>query len=180
MALHGMIDLETLGTKPNTAILTIGAIKFDPFTNNEPHNPLYLHVDVDEQTETLERSVDQNTLDWWQQQKDSVREEAFRQDNRINLDNVTKKLNKWCVGVEYLWCHGPLFDYCILENLYTQLGKPIPWSFWQIRDSRTLFGMMTKDPRTEIQEELHNALADSYYQAKCVQTAYQHFKVKKR
>ena len=31
MATHGMIDLETLGVNPECAILTIGAIKFDPY-----------------------------------------------------------------------------------------------------------------------------------------------------
>jgi hypothetical protein len=36
---------------------------------------------------------------------------------------------------------------------------------------------MPKDPRKDIQEELHNALADCYYQAKCVQKSYKHFGV---
>ena len=30
MTTHAMIDLETLGTAPDCAVLTIGAIKFDP------------------------------------------------------------------------------------------------------------------------------------------------------
>ena len=44
----------------------------------------------------------------------------------------------------------------------------------------TLFAMMPTDPRKAIQEELHNALADCYYQAKCVQSTYKHFGVKSR
>ena len=52
----------------------------------------------------------------------------------------------------------------------------MPWNYWQIRDSRTLFSMMDRS-RKEIQEELHNALADCYYQAKCVQKSYKHFGV---
>ena len=55
----------------------------------------------------------------------------------------------------------------------------MPWNYWQIRDSRTLFAMMPQDPRKAIQEELHNALADCYYQAKCVQQSYKHFGVSK-
>ena len=39
--MHGMIDLETLGTSPDTVILTLGAIKFDPYTNVEPSDGLY-------------------------------------------------------------------------------------------------------------------------------------------
>ena len=63
----------------------------------------------------------------------------------------------------------------ILENLYRQMKQPIPWNFWQVRDSRTLFSMMPVDPRKAIQTDAHNALADCYYQAKCVQQSFKHF-----
>ena len=68
----------------------------------------------------------------------------------------------------------------ILQNLYAQLGQPVPWNYWQIRDSRTLFNMLPKDPRKDVQMDLHNALADCYFQAKSVQKAYKNFGVKKR
>jgi len=179
MATHGMIDLETLGVDPDCVILTVGAIKFDPYTDVEPHGGLYLRCNVDEQT-SAGRSVDDNTLAWWAKQEDSVREEAFSDGDRVSMDELTKAINKFCVGLDYIWCQGPTFDFVILQHLYKQVGKPAPWNYWQIRDSRTLFGMMPKDPRKEIQEELHNALADCYYQAKCVQQSYKHFHVSKR
>ena len=78
-----------------------------------------------------------------------------------------------------MWAQGPMFDFGMLENLYEQLGQPVPWNFWQIRDSRTLFAMMPKDPRKAIHSDAHNALADSYYQAKCVQQTYKHFGLKR-
>jgi hypothetical protein len=31
-----MLDLETLGTRPDCVILTLGAIKFDPYTLSDP------------------------------------------------------------------------------------------------------------------------------------------------
>ena len=119
MAVHGMIDLETLGVEPDSVIITLGAIKFDPYTDEDPHSGLYLRCDIEEQSEKYHRTIDENTLE-------------------------------------------------------------CPWNFWQIRDSRTLFAMMPSDPRKAIQEELHNALADCYYQAKCVQSTYKHFGVKSR
>ena len=73
--MHGMIDLETLGVKPNSAILTVGAIKFNPFTDDEPHDGLYLRINVDDQTE-LGRTIDQDTLNWWAKQKASIREKT--------------------------------------------------------------------------------------------------------
>ena len=29
-----MVDIETLGTKPNSVMLTIGAVRFDPFADD--------------------------------------------------------------------------------------------------------------------------------------------------
>ena len=179
MATHGMIDLETLGVEPDCVVMTIGAIKFDPFTDTEPHSGLYLRCDVDEQT-AMGRTVDDNTLAWWAKQEDAIKDEAFGDHDRVSMDQLTRAINKFCVGLDVLWCQGPLFDYAILQNLYKQIGKPAPWHYWQIRDSRTLFAMMPQDPRKAIQESLHNALADCYYQAKCVQQSYKHFGVKAR
>ena len=88
-----------------------------------------------------------------------------------------KQINRWCVGIDVLWCQGPLFDYAILEDFYRNMQQPCPWHYWQIRDSRTLFALMPKDPRKDIQQELHNALADAYFQAQCVQKTYKHFGV---
>ena len=42
MAIHAMIDLETLDTKPSCQILSLGAVKFNALTNDEPHSELYL------------------------------------------------------------------------------------------------------------------------------------------
>ena len=43
MATHGMIDLETLGVNPDSVLMTVGAVKFNPFGNAEPQVSLY-HV----------------------------------------------------------------------------------------------------------------------------------------
>lgn len=179
MATHGMIDLETLSTRPDATVLTVGAIKFDPYTEQEPHNGLYLRLNVDEQSD-LNRHVDNGTLEWWGKQDEKIREEALGDEDRVPLTEFVRQLNKWCVGLDELWCQGPLFDYAILQNLYAQLNTPVPWNYWQIRDSRTLFGMLPEDPRKSIQMDLHNALADCYFQAKSVQKAYKRFGVKKR
>jgi len=171
MAVHGMIDIETLGVDPECVVLTIGGIKFNPFSEAEPHTGLYLRCNVDEQTE-LGRTIDENTLAWWGKQKPKIRDEALSDDDRVTLNEVTKQINKFCVGLDYIWCQGPTFDFTILQNLYKTIGKPVPWNYWQIMDSRTLFKLMPKDPRKEIQSDLHNALADCYFQAKCVQKTY--------
>ena len=36
MSTHAMIDLETLSTRPDATVITIGAVKFDPITTVNP------------------------------------------------------------------------------------------------------------------------------------------------
>ena len=177
MTTHGMIDLETLGTAQNTVVLSLGAVKFNPFNSEDPTHALYIKPDVDEQTATLNRTVDDDTLRWWNNQPESIRDEALSENDRISCSDFIKQINRFCVGVDVLWCQGPLFDYAILEDFYRNMQQPCPWHYWQIRDSRTLFALMPKDPRKDIQQELHNALADAYFQAQCVQKTYKHFNI---
>ena len=174
--IHAMIDLETLSTNPDATILTVGGVKFDPYTNVEPAQGMYFRVDVDSQTE-MGRDVMQDTLDWWGKQAEDVREEALGDNNRISLDQMIKTINKFAVGVDVFWCQGPLFDYAILQNFYAQMNVPVPWNFWQIRDSRTLGSLVPRDPN-EKRTGLHNALEDCYFQAKKVQKVYKQLGIK--
>lgn len=174
-----MLDLETLSTRPNAVILSLGAVKFDPYsTRIDVDEGINVRIDVDEQTE-LGRHVQQETIDWWATQPKEVQEEAFGESQRISLAELIKRLNKFLVGADNIWCQGPVFDIAILEDLYRQLGIPTPWQFWQIRDSRTLFGVHG-DPRDRNREGAHNALVDCCYQAIGVQEIYQQQGVKPR
>lgn len=179
MATHGMIDLETIDVKPSATILSLGAIKFDPFSDAEPHSELYFKIDVDEQN-TLDRSVSDATIEWWGEQDPAIMEEAFDQTGALSVHDALKQLTKWSVGIDVLWGQGYGFDMTILEDLYRSAGTPVPWNFWQVRDSRTLFACCEKDPRKILaQTDLHNALADAYFQAKSVQYAYKEIGVKR-
>ena len=173
-----MLDLESLGTRPDCAILTLGAVKFDPFTPDGFGASLYLRIDVDQQL-ALGREVQEDTLAWWSNQAEDVREEALGEEGRVSLESMYRDLNRFCVGVENIWCQGPAFDIVILENIYRQCGWPTPWQFWQIRDSRTLFGVHG-DPREKNKAGLHNALEDCVSQAQGVQEVYRSLKLEKR
>jgi exodeoxyribonuclease VIII len=174
-----MLDLETLGVTPDSVILTIGAVKFDPFDiNSEPGlNPLYLRLNVDQQT-ALDRIIDPATIQWWGKQSAESQEEAFSEENRIDLDDFTAQINKYIVGADKIWSQGS-FDFTILENLYRMLGKPIPWQYWQIRDSRTIMDLGDDSIKTT-NKDAHNALADSYVQAKSVQAIYNQLGIKRK
>jgi hypothetical protein len=176
MATHAMIDIETLGTKPNAVILSVGVIKFDPFTSNKPFNGKHWKIDVDAQTE-IDREVNEDTLAWWSKQDPEIQEEAFGETGRTNVTSFMKELNAWLTGCDSIWCQGPQFDMVILEDFFDSFNYHKNWFYWQVSDCRTLFKMMPQDPRKGLQQNLHNALEDSRWQAICVQKFFKDFSV---
>ena len=52
-----MIDMETLSTKLDTVILTLGGVKFNPYSKEEPFEPIYLRIDVDESTRHIQEVI---------------------------------------------------------------------------------------------------------------------------
>ncbi len=179
MATHAMIDIETLGTGADCVVLTVGAVKFDPWSSQEPHSGLLERLDVDDQVH-MDRKISDATLQWWAKQDEHIRQEALGDENRISIIQFCKKLNKWLVGCDKIWCQGPQFDMVILEHLYEQFGHHKNWAYWQICDSRTIFNLMPRDPRKNLdgdQADHHSALADAYVQAVAVQRSFKHFGV---
>ena len=177
MTTHAMIDIETLDTRPQCTVLSLGAVKFDPFTDAEPHSELYFKISIEDQ-DRLGRTVSDDTIAWWAKQDAKVKEEAFDQTGAITVAEALDRVTKWIWGADKIWGHGYGFDLTIIEDMYRSIGKPIPYNFWQVLDSRTLFSMCSVDPRKSMQTDLHNALADAYYQAKSVQVAYKELGVK--
>jgi hypothetical protein len=178
MATHGTIDLETIDTSPGATVLSLGAIKFNPLDDSEPHSELYLKIDIDQQ-DRLGRTVSDSTIEWWGKQDAKIRDEAFDQTGAVSVEEALKQISKWVVGVDTLWGQGYGFDYTILEDMFRKAARPIPWNFWIIRDSRTLFGCCQVDPRKAFQTDLHNALADAYFQSKAIQVAYKELGLKR-
>ena len=178
MATHGTIDLETIDTSPSATVLSLGAVKFNPLDDSEPHSELYLKISIDEQ-DALGRTASDSTIEWWGKQDPKIMEEAFDQTGAVSVDEALRQISKWVVGVDKLWGQGYGFDYTILEDMFRRGGKPIPWNFWIIRDSRTLFGCCQQDPRKSMQTDLHNALADAYFQSKAIQIAYKELGLKR-
>jgi len=176
MAKALMVDMETMATGPNATVLTLGAVHFNPYGNGYG-DKLYLRISIDDQ-DALGREVDPVTIEWWSKQDPVVMEEAFSPDNRVSLVDAMDQFHKFAWGCSTFWSHGATFDLVILENIYRQIGKPLPWNFWQLRDTRTLFDLGV-DPEMP-QGGKHDALQDAIRQALGVQTVYAKLKIRER
>ncbi len=177
MARHLMVDLETLGTLPNTTVLTLGAVHFDPYSDWIGEDTLYLKFNMDDQ-DHLGRTIDQSTIDWWGRQDPAIMEEAFSPDGRLPLDYCIDQFHKFAWGCDAFWSHGSCFDLIILEDIYRQFNRAVPWQFYQIRDTRTAFDLGI-DPQMP-KDSKHDALHDAVRQAIGVQNVYAGLGVKKR
>jgi len=175
MATHATIDLETIDIRPQATVLSLGAVKFNPHADSDPHSELYLKIDIEDQNR-LGRTVNDDTLEWWSKQDSKIMDEAFDQTDAVTVEDALAQVSKFSVGVDTFWGQGYGFDYTMLEDMFRSVGRPIPWNFWQILDSRTLFRLCKQDPRKQIQNDLHNALADAFYQSKAIQIAYAELK----
>jgi hypothetical protein len=176
MAKHLMVDMETMAVSPKATVLTLGAVHFNPYGEGYS-DKLYFRINIDDQ-DALGREVDPNTLDWWAKQDPKIMEEAFSPDNRVPLTEAMDQFHKFAWGCDAFWIHGATFDLVIIEDIYRQLGKPLPWNFWQLRDTRTLFDLGW-DPDMP-KGGLHDALQDAIRQAAGVQNIYSKLKIKPR
>ena len=167
-----MIDLETLATSTDAAILTIGAVKFDPFGKDieEPAmDSFYVKVDIDSCDE-LNLAVNDDTIAWWGQQSKEAQAEAFEGTDRIHIRDAFDQLYKFCWGAKRVWSNGAAFDVPICETVFKRLNKAIPWSFWQVRDVRTAFDLGINPNRPPVLA--HHALQDAWNQAVGIQNVY--------
>lgn len=167
-----MIDLETLATSTDAAILTIGAVKFDPFGRElkEPEmDSFYVKVDLDSCDE-IGLVTNDDTIAWWANQSKEAKDEAFSEEGRIHIRDAMDQLYKFCWGAKRVWSNGAAFDVPICETAFKRLNKAIPWSFWQVRDVRTAFDLGINPIRPPV--TAHHALEDAWNQAVGIQNVY--------
>lgn len=167
-----MIDLEGLGTGPDTTILTIAAQSFDPLGDGYYDRHYYARIELDTQEN---RSIQQSTVDWWATQPADARNEAFAETDRIPLEQALDELGKFIWQSKRIWSQGPTYDMNILEHAYKSYNKPIPWQFYVVRDSRTVMSLypgLPKPPTT------HHALEDCRRQIIMVQETLKHLNIR--
>jgi hypothetical protein len=166
-----MIDIETLGVAPAATILTIAAQSFDPFGQGYFDRHFYSRITLENQEN---RTIDDGTIAWWSTQPEA-QAEAFAEEDRMPLDQALDLLGKLIWQSSFLWSQGPTFDMTILEHAYKSYGKPIPWQYYKVRDSRTLFSLWPGLPRPVTS---HHALEDCRRQIDMLQATLKHLNIK--
>jgi hypothetical protein len=166
-----MIDIEGLGTGPDATILTIAAQSFDPFGNGYYDRCYYARITLESQEN---RAIEQGTLDWWSTQKEA-QAEAFMEEGRVPLDQALDSLYKLAWQHKFIFANGPTYDMNILEHAYKSLNMALPWRYFSVRDSRTVFSLV---PSLAKYPASHHALEDCRRQCNLLWDSLEYLRVR--
>ena len=166
---HVMIDLETLGTVADAAILSIGAVRFDLDSDAIDDQGFYASVSLDSNSE-YKRRIQENTLIWWLRQP--VEAQSVFHESKQRLPDALDGLADWmkCDKHTCVWSNGADFDLPMLAHAFASTGKDVPWEFWNSKCVRTYKNLPgAKNVKIPFDGVKHNALFDAVHQAKLVQ-----------
>lgn len=172
-----MVDMETLGTRADAIVLSVGLVKFDLNDHmGEFGDTFYTVISIDDQA-AQGRYRCPKTEKWWEGQKPDARK-VLETTDRTPLAQALEEIYDFFGFEEYcVWGNGADFDNAMLQHLFTTNGYEPPWKFWDNRCFRTykaMFGNLTFKPVN--MGVAHHALDDAKFQARHCQIIHQKLK----
>ena len=157
---HFMVDCESLGTTPDSVVLSVGVVQFDPYGQLAPFNSYYRELAVGAQPS---RKIDPRTLEWWEKQPNKPNGEWYPD---IVCLGIVSHIQLMTVSnsTPVIWARGTDFDIPLLTNLFAQYDLAVPWKYNQVRDLRTISKLFPNIVPTA-NNNPHNALSDALCQA---------------
>lgn len=130
------IDMETLSTEHNAALLSIGAVIHD-FGTGQQVDTFYANI-TPESSIAAGLDVSELTKAWWTKQGQAA-QDVLSVDQRP-LRDVLVDFAKWLAGhgVQYAIGNGPRADNQWLESACKAVGMQSPIKYWGDLDMRTL------------------------------------------
>lgn len=193
MPKHMMLDLETMGSNNDAAIVEIGAVVFDPFVPGYVIQELSINVSL-ESSVAFGGVMDPSTVVWWLRQSPDAISRVFPPIDEPKRDgehrsigyalNVLRGSYRGTVQAGYermrdpepcsaLWAHAT-FDPVVIASAYRRSKITLPWSFRDVRDLRTLTWLAPEaaskayEGAEEHDGPRHTALADALRQVRVV------------
>ena len=173
-----MIDIETLSTHPNAAILSIGAVLFNIKTQKITGQ---FEIAIRMESSPSYGHISPETVSWWMQRPEQARQEATKGEEHTIL-GALNHLEYWIKQncdpkTVKIWSKSPAFDLVILASAYRRFNKKPPWHYHNELDVRTAFHyaktILNKVPKASLPEDKkHIALEDAHIQAKQIMEIY--------
>ena len=175
MADHVMIDLETMGTGCNAAIISIGAAKFS--MDEDIIDTFHVGVELESNAQ-LGMVIEAGTVMWWLSEDRADARREWLALPKVHLMDALDGLSKWLgedsLGIDGVWGNGATFDNVILRNAYKGAGLECPWPFWKDRCFRTMKMENPCVPEPARKGFHHAALDDAIHQARWLLDIWRH------
>jgi len=151
---HLLIDMETLGTRPNSVILSLACVQFTLDSMCEfddlVKSGFYIKFDSIEQIKKYKRNVEVDTMEWWRKQGDSAKSITKPSKHDVSVEQGLRLFSKFVGTTQYsynnsfVWSRGIAFDGPILTSLYDNVANTIsmPINTWMLRDVRTFVDVL--------------------------------------
>jgi hypothetical protein len=162
-----MIDLETMGTGPTAAIVSIGARFFS--IENEALGPKFeatIHLGS---AMAHGGTIEAGTVIWWLQQNDQARKNICfgGRDIKVVLQEFSDWIAETCRHEDVRpWGNSASFDCMKIQTACERVGIKTPW-YWTnercFRSVRHMFPRIEYDP-SQKGDAAHTALADADFQ----------------
>lgn len=163
---HIMIDIETMSSESNAAIVSIGAVQFDMQTG-DTGKTFYLNVDLQSCIDSG-LGLSASTIMWWLKQDKESQTSLF--DCPVSLNVALLSFEGWLDDANAIDCqilaNSPSFDCVILKNAFNAVGIKLPWNYWDERDCRTLVSFASQIKREMVNDLSHDALSDCKFQVR--------------
>jgi hypothetical protein len=161
---HAMIDLETLGTTPQSIFMSIAAVQFNP-DSGAVGKHFACNVDLQSSID-VGRKWSSSTLQWWLTQRKDIMLKMFNAP--VPLATALREFKQWIEenGIIFVWGNSASFDVSMLVDAFNQLGIAVPWKYNNERCYRTISKEFDKflDEVFPYPEDAHDPLVDCMYQ----------------
>lgn len=166
---HFVLDLETMGNRPTSAIVAIGCVRIE---NLQITDTFYRHVDL-QSSLSAGLTVDAGTINWWLRQSREA-QEAITSAEPVQVFEALLDLCEF-MGVSVsgepnrqalLWGNGSSFDNVIIGSAFDAHNIARPWMFWNDRDLRTLLALYPAAKQLPFEGIKHHALDDAEHEAR--------------
>lgn len=162
-----MLDLETLDTRRDAAIVAIGAVRFSIEAPFEISDRIEAKINL---SSGDFGTIGGPTLKWWLEQSQEARDATFGGEGREMLSQALTRVGGWLLKspVNALWSNGPTFDEVIFQSAWVRTYQgPHVTGFRASRDYRTIreVGAVLGVEPVAFEGVRHSALADAENQA---------------
>ena len=161
-----MIDIETLGTSPDSVVLSVGMVRFNPVSLSVAEAHCF-SIDIQAQLD-IGRKINGGTLIWWMDKPEKalmLREQIAPSGTPpLDIEKALSAIHSVAKKAHRIWGNGVGFDNTIIHSLGRDFAAFDVWPYWNDRCFRTFARLFDPEAKLRPAQADHNPLEDAKLQ----------------